>query len=523
MDSTHEEVKHKKSKVGCEDNDHIGYGLRENPKKSRKFQGFKEVVTSASASAVSASSMEEAKCKVCGKGFESMKALYGHMRHHSGSSRTRIQCKECEKSFLSLKSLTNHMRVHAQKLSVHTSQSETTSSRRDLVVESLYLKKKRSKRIKRYKSINASCSISSLNESLPSFSETDDQEVEQVAVCLMMLSKGVHNWGELHSFSEFSDDDDQAVSFDVKSLNQKKRNLTNDGDESLEMKKPREEKLDACASDSLAVLYEQIEKNDDGLEVCVERLYKGSEFEMPKLDTKSEFVSYDTEIEKGVVFELKFGSSEVESCEDSMEEVGLGIMKSSSSSKKVSFDACDSEFGFDSCNKVKCSSPESETVDDSGEKFRIECKTCNQMFHSRKALGGHQRKHSTRKGCKAQKIESWEEENQTGAPKTEADCQLVKLEYIENLMEGKTSGLAVKEHKCPICFKVFITGQALGGHKRAHIPKNSETRPQEIAMSQDHSTISEALDINIPIMVDQQENGDVGFKQWWVSEPLVAN
>ncbi|XP_044467979.1 zinc finger protein ZAT4-like [Mangifera indica] len=437
MDSAHEEVEHKKSKVGSEDNGHIGYGLRENPKKSWRFSGFKEVNTSTSAAAASASSMEENQCKVCGKEFVSMKALYGHMRHHSGSKRGRIQCKECEKSFLSLKSLTNHMRVHSQKLRLHNVQSETnsSSSRQDLVVEGLYAKKKRSKRIRRYNSSNSS-SISSLNESLPSFTEIDDQEVEQVAVCLMMLSRGVHDWGKLHSFNGFSDDDD-----------------------------------DACASDSLTVLYEQIEKNDE-FEVCVEKSNKGSsEFEMPKLDNESEFVSYDTEIEKEIVLKLKF--------------------ESNSPSKKVKFDACDSETGVDS-----------EMVDDSGEKCSTKCKICNKFFHSGQALGGHQKKHGIKKGCKAQKTDSWEDQNQTGAwPKTEPDCKLVKLECIKNLTEGsKASGAAViKEHKCPICFKVFISGQALGGHKRAHFLKNPETRPQEIPMSQGQCSISGEMDIDIPM------------------------
>ncbi|XP_044506803.1 zinc finger protein CG2199-like [Mangifera indica] len=300
MDSTHEEVKHKKSIVGSEENNHIGYGLRENPKKSWKFSGFKEDITSSAA----ASSMDQNQCKVCGKEFESLKALYGHMRHHSGGKRRRIQCKECEKWFLSLKSLSNHMGVHAQKLRFHNDhQSETTSScsRHDLVVESLYAKKKRSKRIKRYRSINASSSDSSLNEPLLSFNETDDdQEVEQVAVCLMMLSKGVHDWGEFHSFNEFSDDDDPAVSFEVKSLIQKKRTLRHD-DEPSEINKPR----DACASDSLTDLNEQIEKNDDQLEVCTEKLHKGSEFGMPKLDIESGFVSYGIEIEKEIEVELE--------------------------------------------------------------------------------------------------------------------------------------------------------------------------------------------------------------------------
>ncbi|KAK3212471.1 hypothetical protein Dsin_017177 [Dipteronia sinensis] len=184
MDSSEEEVKHNNSKMGFQENGQISYGLRENPKKSWKFSCFNHF---------SASSMQENRCKECGKSFESQKALFGHMRHHSRKRKTRISCKECGKAYLSLKSLANHSKFHSGKSKVS-----------DLAV-----KKKKSKR-KKY-NFCATSSISSLNESL-SVTEIG-QEVEHAARCLMMLSRGLRN------LTEFSDND--SVAFEVESLDGK--------------------------------------------------------------------------------------------------------------------------------------------------------------------------------------------------------------------------------------------------------------------------------------------------------------
>ncbi|KAK2663307.1 hypothetical protein Ddye_001881 [Dipteronia dyeriana] len=349
MDSTEEEVKHNNSEMGFQENGQISYGLRENPKKSWKFSGFNHF---------GASSMQENQCKQCGKNFESRKALFGHMRHHSRKTKTRISCKECGKAYLSLKSLANHSKFHSDKSEVS-----------DLAVKTLYVKKKRSKR-KGY-IFCATSSVSSLNESL-SVTEIG-QDVEHAARCLMMLSRGVR------SLTEFSDND--IVAFEVESLNGN-------------MKKPRDGELDdSCVSDKIEV----------------DKLYVG----MHKVE---DFIG-----------EMKFVPIRVESSEDLMEQVGLGIMK-------ANFDDCDAEF-----DNVTC-----------GCEFK--CKTCNRMFCSSRALAGHQRIH--------------------GKPEIEVGCE------------------QKKNHKCPICLKDFATIQALGGHKRVHMVNNSNGRPQKMVIKQEHSEIS---------------------------------
>ncbi|EOA24827.1 hypothetical protein CARUB_v10018114mg [Capsella rubella] len=67
----------------------------------------------------------------------------------------------------------------------------------------------------------------------------------------------------------------------------------------------------------------------------------------------------------------------------------------------------------------------------------FECKTCNRIFDSFQALGGHRASHKK--------------------PKLSVDHEQVKHRKSENDM-----------HKCSICDQIFGTGQALGGHMRKH-------------------------------------------------------
>ncbi|KAK8555771.1 hypothetical protein V6N13_069852 [Hibiscus sabdariffa] len=59
-----------------------------------------------------------------------------------------------------------------------------------------------------------------------------------------------------------------------------------------------------------------------------------------------------------------------------------------------------------------------------------------------------------------------------------------------------------RRHECGICFKVFTSGQALGGHKRSHLL--TEARPK----------IHEFLDLNLPAPADEDETS--AHAQCWV-------
>ncbi|KAL8465163.1 hypothetical protein ACS0TY_034600 [Phlomoides rotata] len=118
-------------------------------------------------------------------------------------------------------------------------------------------------------------------------------------------------------------------------------------------------------------------------------------------------------------------------------------------------------------------------------KFR--CVICKKGFPSYQALGGHRASHKKFKGC--------------CAPTNESD------QKIEMGIEGKKN----KHHECPICFKVFPSGQALGGHKRSHIvadqSKIHKRTPQ----------IRDFLDLNLPAPVEDD------FKPWWIATSLLSS
>ncbi|KAK8522855.1 hypothetical protein V6N13_115802 [Hibiscus sabdariffa] len=124
------------------------YDLRGNPKKSKRF----------SDESGNGILLREMICKECGKGFQSLKALCGHMACHSEKERV-------------FQTFEDHWDSQSD---TETSAAPTPSRRR------------RSKRI-RCKTSNNSVSITNGSSSV---SEIEDQhEQEEVAMCLMMLSR----------------------------------------------------------------------------------------------------------------------------------------------------------------------------------------------------------------------------------------------------------------------------------------------------------------------------------------------
>ncbi|XVE48730.1 hypothetical protein DITRI_Ditri01bG0025600 [Diplodiscus trichospermus] len=127
-----------------------------------------------------------------------------------------------------------------------------------------------------------------------------------------------------------------------------------------------------------------------------------------------------------------------------------------------------------------------------GANFRFECSSCNKVFGSHQALGGHRASHKNVKGCFAiTRTDSCEVEIQGG----DGDG-LVK----ENV-EDNSKLMMVLGHKCSICLKVFSSGQALGGHKRCHWEKGDEPSLNQglnlLGTRQEYS-----LDLNFPAPVE---------------------
>lgn len=455
MDSAKEEATHSQCDMGFQDNAQLlGYGLRENPKKSWKFSGLNPEPEPGFGP--NTTSIQENKCRVCGKEFESPKALFGHMRHHSSKGRKRIHCEDCGKAFLSSKSLANHSRVHSEKFRV---------SNHDMGVERLCLKRKRSGR-KRCKFAPSSRSkVSSFNDNTESLSVSEtDREAVQGALCLLMLSRGGLS---LDGFNPFSvDSENDSVTPEDESFSLKKRILENEnGNECYEMKKQKWEKEGFSDSDSLSFLIGK--KENKGIDPN-----SGSGCHCNEVK--------NVNFENGMVMLLgdaNFNSSKAISS-DVLTEKEVGLNDSSVEYR-----------GTISCGKEATNgTSSSEILEDSRKKLEFNCDTCKRNFCSRKALGGHLRVHNMKKCSTEEKIENYE--------KQEHQSSIVSEEYVENSMEIS------KEFKCAICFKAFTSGQALGGHKRAHLLKNAETRTEQIEVKQERLSTFDRFDLNIPIMVD---------------------
>ncbi|KAG6628611.1 zinc finger protein ZAT9-like [Carya illinoinensis] len=111
---------------------------------------------------------------------------------------------------------------------------------------------------------------------------------------------------------------------------------------------------------------------------------------------------------------------------------------------------------------------------------RYKCETCKKSFRSYQALGGHRASH------KKMKLNS--------AP-------IYKLK-LEQKNAGTPSMTEKKIHECPVCLRVFASGQALGGHKRTHV--TGSARPPASVRSS--TMLGQAfIDLNLPAPTDDDE------------------
>ncbi|CAD6243118.1 unnamed protein product [Miscanthus lutarioriparius] len=199
----------------------------------------------------------------------------------------------------------------------------------------------------------------------------------------------------------------------------------------------------------------------------------------------------------------------------------------------------------------------------------FECKACKKVFTSHQALGGHRASHKKVKGCFAAKLE---ESSRNDSPQPSAassnDNVKVVVEAIPaivdttesngvdgnaevNMLNARTTAVVAatsapemanimqvdeapssstvspfkkkgKVHECSICNRVFMSGQALGGHKRCHWLTTGAGDPTAAAVAklpfitQDHvmhaamcqqltlgppvyGTSDSCLDLNVPM------------------------
>ncbi|XP_058739487.1 zinc finger protein ZAT9-like [Vicia villosa] len=108
-------------------------------------------------------------------------------------------------------------------------------------------------------------------------------------------------------------------------------------------------------------------------------------------------------------------------------------------------------------------------------KGKYKCETCNKVFKSYQALGGHRASHK--------KI------------KTNITIEESSPEF--DVVEKKV-------HECPVCLRVFNSGQALGGHKRTHVMHGSTTSTT-IPIFSTKKVGKSVIDLNLPAPIDEDE------------------
>ncbi|KAG0549898.1 hypothetical protein BDA96_01G294000 [Sorghum bicolor] len=121
-----------------------------------------------------------------------------------------------------------------------------------------------------------------------------------------------------------------------------------------------------------------------------------------------------------------------------------------------------------------------------------QCGVCRKVFRSYQALGGHRASIKKGKGgCVPVPVP---------VPPPAAPSSSKSHCRAEN------NGPAPAVHECPFCFRVFESGQALGGHKRAHMPSSAAgagapappTTPSPRTPAAKCGDSSGSFDLNVP-------------------------
>ena len=133
-----------------------------------------------------------------------------------------------------------------------------------------------------------------------------------------------------------------------------------------------------------------------------------------------------------------------------------------------------------------------------GEKRgRYECPGCGRAFQSYQALGGHRASHKRiNSNCCTTKVLL---EQPEPSVETTASFSTISTPDADDA-DGAVKARKAIKFECPICFKVFGSGQALGGHKRSHsVAGELYDRNHADIVDTDQSLIAAGfLDLNLP-------------------------
>ncbi|KAJ8760972.1 hypothetical protein K2173_022010 [Erythroxylum novogranatense] len=446
-----------------------GYRLRENPKKTKWY------MVDSSKSGL----LPEKVCKECGKGFQSLKALCGHMACHSKNNNN---------------SYDDH--------------SGTSEKLKDLIadsqsdIEASAPSKRSGFERMRYKIIGANASSLSPATGSLSFVSDNEQEQEELAMCLMMLSRDSGFKGGFSSTAE-SSDNNSLVFEDKSSYDQMKISLKNgvkcvfNGNEILYVNKAKERQVKSRE-------YHVSENSDSGYfnngptgvesEVSVGLFMRKVEPKKHKevFGSGSDGES-DTELGKRL---SRFRRVKTQSGRASIEEDGYDQTDRASvkydSRKRSKHNSYDPEFHRNDAKKVAKGTP----------------------------IGENRFNNETIDGYTDSVYESGENSVDTDYVPSPLpnNGKIVesfngKKPIQQNLSRNANKRLVSKKgklHECPFCLKVFRSGQALGGHKRSHFVGSADDSTLVIKTAAPELPMTGLIDLNLPpAPVVEEVNGFV--------------
>ncbi|KAF2325466.1 hypothetical protein GH714_028963 [Hevea brasiliensis] len=151
----------------------------------------------------------------------------------------------------------------------------------------------------------------------------------------------------------------------------------------------------------------------------------------------------------------------------------------------------------------------------------------NESYHTEflssnasKTAGGHRTNHKKTTICSDRVYGSGENSIDSNCvpnplPSGSISSKKIKSCSGKNPIEHNLSGSSekklgfrkVKVHECPFCFKVFRSGQALGGHKRSHFVGGAEDRTVVINQEVPKISMPGLIDLNLPAPMEEDSNG----------------